>query len=199
MRTLHPKKQIIVDAAVQVLKEHTIEETTVRKIAAQAGLTTGALYHHYKNKDEILFDVITQTLYFTNQMLDDNKDHFVKKNKEDLLAGILTNLHYRLSDVDKQKLHLLLLTDVIAKNSGIMANYQTSYLESIESTAKLFLEVFEIENPEDNKALASILIAAIDGIAVQQALGVLPKTQDEMINTFLDFFMFSIQAYTKKK
>ena len=47
------RKQKIIDATIEVIKEKSIEEATVREIAAKAGLTTGSIYHHYKNRDEL--------------------------------------------------------------------------------------------------------------------------------------------------
>ena len=195
MEEINARKQIIVEATIEVLKENTIEETTVRKIAAKAGLTTGALYHHYKNKDEILFDVITQSFRFTHKMVSDNRCEELMHDREKLLLEISLNVSQRLSNVDFQKMHLLLLTDTIAKNSQIKEKYKSNYQEIITSTANLFLSAFEIENPKQKEVLASILIAAIDGITVQQALGVLPEEQDKMIASFIDFFVKSIPAY----
>ena len=73
MKDIPYRKQRIIEAAIEVLKENPVERATVRKIAQQAGLTTGAIYHHYKNKDELLFDVITRSLQFTHHLTDAKK------------------------------------------------------------------------------------------------------------------------------
>lgn len=195
MSEINQRKQRIIDAAIEVLKENSIEETTVRKIAIKAGLTTGALYHHYNNKDEILFDVITQSLQFTHKMVEEVRSD--KKDGERLLSEIVSNVARRLSKVDEQKLHILLLTDVIARNREVKDKYQTNYTEIISNTANLFAKAFGIENDIYKRAIASILIAAIDGFALQQALGVLPEEQDKMIKIFNSFFAESIPIFLK--
>ncbi len=48
------------------------------------------------------------------------------------------------------------------------------------------------------KAVASVLVMALDGFAIQQGLGVLPKKNREMIQVFIDFFSESIPAFLKK-
>lgn len=196
MNKLSPRKQRIIDAAIEVLKENSIEDTTVRKIAAKAGLTTGALYHHYKNKDEILFDVISESFHFTHKVVDEKKSQQKDLDRDALLDKIVENVANRLSNVDQQLIHLLLVTDIIAGKSEIQKKYADNYQENILRTANLFEESFEIVDPTHKKVLASILIAALDGIAVQQALGVIDET-DDLIPTFIDFFAKSIPAYLK--
>jgi AcrR family transcriptional regulator len=197
MSEANKRKQRIIDAAIEVLKENSIEETTVRKIAARAGLTTGALYHHYTNKDELMFDVITQSLQFTHRLAEKVKDDKSLKTGSELLAEIVSEVAKRLSKVDEQKLHIQLLNDVIAKNSPIKAKYQKNYSEIIDNTANLFDKAFEIKNDDYKRGVAAILVAAIDGIAMQQSLEVLPEDQDQMIDTFLLFFTESIPIFLK--
>lgn len=197
MSEINKRKQRIIDAAIEVLKENSIEETTVRKIASKAGLTTGSLYHHYKNKDEILFDVITQSLQFTHRMIERVRSEKKSKKGKELLSEIVSEVGKRLSKADEQKLHILLLNDVIARNSEIKGKYQSNYTGIISNTANLFGDAFEIENTEYKKAVAAILVAAIDGFAIQQALEVLPEDLKKMIDTFNSFFSESIPLFLK--
>ena len=197
MSEINKRKQRIIDAAIEVLKENSIEETTVRKIASKAGLTTGSLYHHYKNKDEILFDVITQSLQFTHRMIERVRSEKKSKKGKELLSEIVSEVGKRLSKADEQKLHILLLNDVIARNSEIKGKYQSNYTGIISNTANLFGDAFEIENTEYKKAVAAILVAAIDGFAIQQALEVLPEDLKKLIDTFNSFFSESIPLFLK--
>lgn len=197
MSEINARKQRIIDAAIEVLKEDSIEETTVRKIALKAGLTTGALYHHYKNKDEILFDVMKQSFQFTHKMVEAVRNEKRSKKGKELLSEIVSEVSKRLSKVEEQKLHILLFNNVIAKNSEIKEKYQNNYSEIINNTANLFDDAFEIENNDYKKEVASILVAAIDGMAMQQALGILPADLKKMIDTFNSFFVESIPLFLK--
>lgn len=192
------RKQRIIDAAIEVLKENPIEATTVRKIASKAGLTTGAIYHHYKNKDELFFDVIKQSLLFTHRLAEAVKDENNLKKGKELLSEIVSEVAKRLSKVDEQKLHILLLSDVIARNGVIKRKYQNNYTDIINNTANLFDKAFEIQNDEYKRGVAAILVAAMDGIAMQQALGVLPEDLEKMKDTFISFFVESIPIFLKK-
>ena len=192
------RKQRIIDAAIEVLKENPIEDATVRKIASKAGLTTGAIYHHYKNKDELFFDVIKQALLFTHRIAEAVKDKSNSKHGKELLSEISSEVAKRLSKVDEQELHIQLLNDAIARNGAIKRKYQDNYTDIINNTANLFDRAFEIENSEYKRGVAAILVAAMDGIAMQQALGVLPEDLDRMTDTFISFFIESIPIFLKK-
>ncbi|KAA1039966.1 TetR/AcrR family transcriptional regulator [Macrococcus equipercicus] len=49
------KRQIIINAAVEVIAEHGYHGAQVSKIAKQAGVADGTIYLYFKNKDDILF------------------------------------------------------------------------------------------------------------------------------------------------
>jgi len=191
------RKQRIIDAAIEVLKENPVEDATVRKIATKAGLTTGAIYHHYKNKDELLFDVIKQSLQFTHKLSETVRNEENPKHGKELLDEIVSQVAIRLSKADEQKLHIQLLSDVIARKSAIKKKYQKNYTDIIDNTASLFDKSFGIQNEEYKGAVAAILVAAMDGIALQQALGVLPENLEKMTATFTSFFVESIPAYLR--
>lgn len=55
-RTYDPDgtRAAILDSARRLFGHHGYEETSVRELAATAGVTKGAFYHHYTSKEEVL-------------------------------------------------------------------------------------------------------------------------------------------------
>ncbi len=49
-------KEKISDKAFELFKKHGYDNVSVRQIAAELKMTTGALYYHFKNKEDILID-----------------------------------------------------------------------------------------------------------------------------------------------
>lgn len=47
----------ILTTASRMFREYGFEKVSVRDIAAEVGVTTGTLYHHFKNKQELFFAV----------------------------------------------------------------------------------------------------------------------------------------------
>lgn len=47
-------EQAIQEAALTLMREKDFEEVSVREICKAAGITTGAFYHHFQSKDDLL-------------------------------------------------------------------------------------------------------------------------------------------------
>ena len=189
-------KKRIIDAAIEVIKEKGVKESTVREIATKAGVTTGAIYHYYKNKDQVLYDVLHQSLHFSHKITENQQAKL--KGQNEILDEISDKIAQRLSKIDEQRLYLLLISDVIAKNGEIKEQYCENYKKILKETGDLFYYAFGIENSEIKTNIASILVAALDGIAIQQSLGALPDETYKMIEIFSDFFKESIPIFLEK-
>ena len=190
------RKQKIIDATIKVIQEKSLEEATVREIAARAGLTTGAIYHHYKNKDELLYDVINHAIHFSYKISAMNKSNV--KNKDTLLSAIKNEVALRLSKIDEQKLHILLLSDVISKDGKMKEKYKSNYDAIINQVADLYYFAFGVDNENIKKSMSAIFVAALDGIAMQHSLGVFPENQEKFIKIFNDFFSESIPLFLER-
>lgn len=52
----------ITEAAIKTICQHGYQSISLRKLAGQLGLTTGAVYKHFANKDELFYQC-SRTLY----------------------------------------------------------------------------------------------------------------------------------------
>ncbi|MBN1037637.1 TetR/AcrR family transcriptional regulator [Clostridium sp. ZS1] len=190
------RKLRIIDAAIKVFTNKSFEEVTMREIAATAGLTTGAIYYHYKSKDDLLYDVINRSIHFIYRISE--KDGTNLKNKDVLLSEIKNEVTIRLSKKDEQKLHLLLISYLISKNGELKEKYKENYNIIIDKVANMYLYTFGVENEKLKKSLASIFVAALDGMAIQYSLGLLPQKQKDFIKVFNDFFAESIPLFMER-
>jgi TetR/AcrR family transcriptional regulator, ethionamide resistance regulator len=55
-------KELIINATEQLLETQKLSEITFAQIADLAGISKGTLYYHYKNKNDILFDITDKYL-----------------------------------------------------------------------------------------------------------------------------------------
>jgi TetR/AcrR family transcriptional repressor of nem operon len=62
VKTPDQTRQILLASAFQQMQVHGFQGTSISKILAQTGLTKGALYHHFKNKNEIGYAVIEEMI-----------------------------------------------------------------------------------------------------------------------------------------
>lgn len=63
-------REDILWAAAEVLHRNGYEATTMKDIAAQVNLTAASLYHHFKNKDYLLLNVLEVGLDLTIEKLE---------------------------------------------------------------------------------------------------------------------------------
>lgn len=192
------KKQRIIEATIRVLKERSIEDVSMRNIASEAGLTTGAIYHHFKNKEELFFAVMQETLHFSNNIYTRLSTSQEELNSKLLLEEIQTNIANRLRRVEEQKFHISIISDMLKQKGSITEKYKKNYAEVIKSVSELFLKAFDLEDNPNKVYMAYILVAAMDGMALQQAVEVLPKDMEKTIEVFNDFFSTYIPKYLKE-
>lgn len=71
-RNKHPEEtvQLILDVAFRLFMEKGYENTSIQDIIDHlGGLSKGAIYHHFKSKDDILMAVTDRMTAESNQML----------------------------------------------------------------------------------------------------------------------------------
>jgi len=191
------KKKQLLDAALHVFATQGFEKASMREIAANAGLTTGAIYYHYKNKDDLYYDAVKESAYFVHKLSEKDKDSKLKTNQE-MFEEISTNVRDRMSKEIEQRLLILLTAYAITKGGRIKEKYRLDYNEIIDKVAKLYFYAFGVENQACQKRIAAILVAALDGVALQYSLGVLDINDEVFKDTFVNFFALSIPIYIKQ-
>ena len=105
----------ILDAAQRLFLEKGYDNTTIQDIVDDlGGLTKGAVYHHFKSKEEIM-DAVGDRMFFAN-----NPFEAVKKRSD--LSG-LEKLRevIRLNNADEQRTELTLQSVPVAKNPRLLA------------------------------------------------------------------------------
>ncbi len=190
------KKKQLLDAALHVFATQGFEKASMREIAANAGLTTGAIYYHYKNKDDLYYDAVKESAYFVHKLSEKDKDSKVKSNQE-IFEEISNNVRNRMSKEIEQRLLILLTAYAITKGGRIKEKYKLDYNEIIDKVAKLYFYAFGVENEACQRRIAAILVAALDGVALQYSLGVLDINDEEFKDTFVNFFAQSIPMYIR--
>ncbi len=80
MRKKEPElnKQLIIDAAIDIGSETNWHQVTFQAIADRTGLSKGGIIHHFRNKDELLDELLNQSLKeisaWIEQFKSDHKD-----------------------------------------------------------------------------------------------------------------------------
>jgi AcrR family transcriptional regulator len=60
----------LMQVSVELFAEHGYAQTSVQQIVDAAGVTKGALYHYFKSKDDLLFDIYDRLLSMQREHLE---------------------------------------------------------------------------------------------------------------------------------
>lgn len=109
------RRKELVSAAAHLFKENSFNRTTVRMIASETGIKSGSLFHHFKDKEEILVAVIEGGLTKSLETIEEitNKNDSPQKQLFAAILGHLITLHG--SDKDA---HIVSITEWNALSEG---------------------------------------------------------------------------------
>lgn len=135
-RNKHPEVTVekILDAAERLFLERGFERTTIQDIVDElGGLTKGAVYHHFKSKEEIL-DAVSDRMFFRNDPFEAVRSRTDLNGLGKLREAIL------IYNADEESAELTRQTIPISKNPRLLVEMLISnrrvltprYLELIE-------------------------------------------------------------------
>lgn len=149
-------------AAGRLIARKGISAATMRDVAAEAGLTTGALTHYFADKRDLMLHTFRESLGGRKQVR-------AERAERDPRAALVQSLEGALPvDADRRR-HWMVSVAFCAEAEGdtdLMAVQQQEYREYKAHLASL-VRTAGIAKGAAAAALAERLVACADGIAVQ--------------------------------
>lgn len=180
-------KERIIEAAEEMIAEVGFARTTMRGIAEKADLSTGGLYHHYRSKEDIIYDVMDRSLSESTRIVE--SFHKGNLNKNEISADIKNNIVKRFHKMDQNRMQFYLIQEALLGNKDIEAKFQVKYSEWISRTEELIEYLYEEhETSKYKKSVSALLIGAIDGVVLQLLLAT-DTVEIENIATVFDHFL----------
>lgn len=181
----------IAQAAIDVFLEKGYDGASMDLIAKRAGISKGGIYHHFANKDEIL--------YAANMMFSEQNRIISIRAKEhpDAAEGLKLYIREYITYwlTRKKALAFVFLTFTKAIQSAETAKmYKQYYHETTEFLNGLFVKGIKdgIFHPHDSQSESVILQSALDGILSYCALDdcikpakIIKDFQDKFVNVHL--------------
>lgn len=178
----------IIEAARAVIIEHGIQGATIRGIAEQAGVSTGAIYHYYDSKEAILYDVMDVGLSEIKRIATISAESEKKVNE--IAQEIFDGMQERFKKDAESRLQFYLAHEAMLGNEELQHKFKEKYNNWIERLETIFVQAYKAERGPLTKAVASWTIAAIDGMAFQILLNT--NTVDKKyINKVLEFLLYN--------
>lgn len=175
-------KARIIQAAKCVISRSGISGATMRGIAEEAGLSTGAIYHYYSSKEDILYEVMDESLSETVRIAQESK--ILERSLNELIEEIYGNIIKRFEKVDENRIQFYLAQESISGNAELSERFRAKYDEWVCRTEELMERMYKKAPTKYNKALASLLIGAIDGIVMQLLLCANPAELKDILKVY---------------
>lgn len=161
-------KEKIIEAARVVISRSGINGATIRAIAEEAGVSTGAIYHYYSSKEEVLYDVMDRSLSMSSRI--SNKLKGNKINKEEVIEEIYENIIERFKKNDDNSIQFYLAKEAMLGDEKLKEKFKIKYDQWISETEELIINLYGNYPNKYRRAIASLLIGAIDGVVMQLLL-----------------------------
>lgn len=157
----------ILETAIYLFARLGYHKTTIQDIAYHIGMTTGAVFHHYSSKTDILDEV----LEILNQSFDPYIE-FLEKNDHREYTAMANGVHDIFLDrFNHQPSTIIALSSLTAEFSGIRGPVITK----CQAIYDRFVDAFEgaldrFAPATTNRARAICFISGLQGVALQALL-----------------------------
>ena len=185
-----PERQAqLIRAAERVMSRRGYVGATTDEIAREAGLTKGALYFHFKNKEEILFAVVREMnkrsvgLIMNTIKVGKDAGSTLEDIVEQLFDLFLKKSYFSI-DFWQKIIRVQKIRDYLEQQHGLVVKEMIDYLVTNTDL-----------NRERSRSLMTLLHATIDGLVISQQLG-LHNVSD--INLLKNDLKYMIRLYLGK-
>jgi len=176
----------IIEAARTIISEHGSQGATIRSIAKQAGVSTGAIYHYYDSKEAILYDVMDKGLSEIKRIATLSTES--RKNFQEIIKEIFEGMQERFNKDAENRLQFYLAHEAMLGNNELKHKFKEKYEDWINRLEAIFVEAYDAERGPLTKAVATWTLAGIDGMVFQILLNT--NTVDlKHVNQVLNFLL----------
>ncbi len=181
-------RQEILDNALEIGLQEGFEELSIRKITKKMQYSTGIIYHHFKNKQEIIDAIVTtETLLLYSQiseLLDDTKD---------VIANLETVFHHiiKLAFKEPEKYNL-----VVSQKYSRPKLERTKWIDQLSKALKKGMQDGLLREIDPDKAAFSIWSSFIGfNLMISRSNGLTLEEVEAMFRVQFDLIMKGILDY----
>jgi AcrR family transcriptional regulator len=161
-------KQKILDAAIQLFSRKGFRSTSLSDLVQATGLTKGALYHHFKNKDSLFYAVLENLRFLWRERV--FRDMLEKQSALERLETLFDN-HARL--IEERETFCLVLSSLVMEMDNVNAEFMDALREIFADLTALIQRIIEkgqesgeIRRDLDPRLLALNLVGMMEGNSI---------------------------------
>lgn len=175
------KKELILDAAIELFATHGFEKTSISAICERTKVSKGLVFHHFKNKNELLRKVFMRMDHIISEV-NSSIDHSLPAKQR--LTQLIENIFAAMA-IEKHLPFYRLNYQVITQPA-----IRSILIDLIEDRTKMMLDMLESifnEIPGADAFVSSrTIVAEIDGIALNYVFASDSFPLDDIKNSFIN-------------
>ncbi len=155
-------RQEIFDTAVELFDKKGYEKVSIKEICKKAGVSTGAFYHHFKSKDQILMEEFLKTDDFYRELVEEiaGMDDY----REKLRAYTISTMRF-LADMGLRRLKVTYHTQIGPdKKASYLGNERRALYSIMEALYREGQEEGEVRRDLSSDELARLAIHCFRGV-----------------------------------
>jgi AcrR family transcriptional regulator len=147
-------RERILQTAMSVVNHQGINKLTIDNVAAEAGMSKGGVFYHFKNKEELLKAMV-------HSIIEAFKTDCKSKESTGLDA-VQASIESAFSDEPEMRNRVSALVAAVAYDKNITTEFKEGYEEWIQ----------DLQAAGASRATARLICTTIDGYYIASALGV---------------------------
>lgn len=153
-------RERILNAAARRMRVEGLEGSGIAAVMADAGLTHGAFYSHFKNKNEMLCSALENALY-------ENRNRWTNKPKKESWAERLSRLAKRYltsghrSDLENSCALATLCSEAARGNEEFKNSFEQELIKSLSALSESEFQDVDEQQQEEVLAFMSLMIGSI--------------------------------------
>jgi len=184
-------KRKILEAAAKCFSEGGYAKTTMDKIAEEAGVSKGALYWHFKSKEELFVELKERSIAKARKQFE---KLFAQKKPFDIKLREAIGLYISFlvpenREVARLNAEFLAEAPKIPKLNDMLKDQYEMFRSLIASTIREAIEKGELRKDIDPEIVSLILLAMLDGLELHWAILELDFDWEKVKENLLDILM----------
>lgn len=163
--TVVDMKTHILTVATDIMLNKGINNTSLKDIAREAGISKGTLYYYYSAKEDIIYDIADRNM---TRITDELLSSIDRAEAETHPKAILKSLYDRILEAETRgRLHLYLLNEAATSNEKLAKKFQVLYADWRSMLNDAIAKLFPRSSTE-SRALTYLILSSLDGLMIQK-------------------------------
>ena len=161
------KREEILDVALELFTKKGYDRTSVREIARLAGLSQAGLLHHFSTKEELFIEVLRR------RDVRNREEFQAGQGDPDSISRLVSIVRNNMTQPGLVRLYVTMSaesTDVDSTARSFFVERYRSLRAEVAKDVRTKQQLGELSAELDPDAVASLLIAAADGLQIQWLL-----------------------------